>query len=81
MYPSIIEVKPGGDYTFSIKFENGEFGTLGIKPYLDFGIFQKSKDPEAFKRVKGSFDMIEWGSGGDLDPDFVYAKIRRAKTE
>lgn len=79
MYPSIIEVKPGDDYTLSITFENGEFGTLDIKQYLDFGVFQKLKDPEAFKRVRVSFDTIEWESGVDLDPEFVYLKIRGAK--
>ncbi len=26
MYPLIIEVKPGDDYTLSITFQNGEFG-------------------------------------------------------
>lgn len=80
MYPSIIEVKPNDDYTLNITFENGESGTLDIKQYLNFGIFVKLKDPEAFKRVRVAFDTIEWESGADLDPEFVYSKIKRAKT-
>jgi hypothetical protein len=80
MYPSIIGVKPGDDYKLSITFENGESGTLDIKQYLDFGLFRKLKDPEAFKRVRVSFDTIEWESGVDLDPEFVYSKILKEKT-
>lgn len=80
MYPSIIGVKPSDDYKLSITFENGESGTLDIKQYLDFGLFRKLRDPEAFKRVRVSFDTIEWESGVDLDPEFVYSNILKAKT-
>jgi len=80
MYPSIIKVKPSDDFKLSITFENGETGTLDIKQYLDFGNFRKLKDPQAFKRVRISFDTIEWESGVDLDPEFVYSKIIKTGT-
>ena len=37
-----------------------------MKPILDFGVFQQIKDYEAFKRVRVSFDTIEWECGVDL---------------
>ncbi|MEW6367727.1 MAG: DUF2442 domain-containing protein [Acidobacteriota bacterium] len=79
MYPSVREVVPGEDYMLSIVFDNGETGTLDMKQILGFGVFQRLKDQEAFKRVRVAFDTIEWDSGIDLDPEFVYAKCEIVK--
>ncbi len=77
MYPSVKSVVAGEDYTLSLEFDNGERGTLDMKPFLDFGVFQKLKDRVAFEQVRVAFDTIEWDSGADLDPEFVYARCRR----
>lgn len=79
MYPSVKEVVPGDDYILSVVFDNGESGTLDMKPFLDFGIFQRIKDRDAFKRVRVSFDTIEWDCGVDLDPEYVYTKCTASK--
>jgi hypothetical protein len=79
MYPSVKEVVPGDDYVLFIVFDNGECGSLDMKQVLDFGVFQRLKDLDAFKRVRVAFDTIEWDSGVDLDPEFVYAKCMGAK--
>jgi len=79
MYPSVREVVPGDDYILSIVFDNGESGTLDMKQVLDFGVFQRIKDPDAFRRVRVAFDTIEWDAGVDLDPEFVYAKCKAAR--
>ncbi len=79
MYPTIKEVIPGDDYKLHIVFENGERGTLDVRPFLDFGVFRRLKDQEAFKRVKVVFDTIEWDVGVDLDPEFVYSKVTSAQ--
>ncbi|ACH38265.1 protein of unknown function DUF2442 [Citrifermentans bemidjiense Bem] len=74
MYPAVIEVIPGNDYVLKVAFDNGECGLLDMKPVLEFGVFKRLKDEDAFKRVKVSFDTIEWDCGVDLDPEYVYAK-------
>ena len=74
MYPSVVKVVPGEDFTLAVAFDNGEEGTLDMRPYLGFGVFQKISDYEHFKRVLVAFDTIEWDRGVDLDPEFVYAK-------
>jgi hypothetical protein len=76
MYPFVKEVVPRDDYTLSVSFNNGEYGTLDMKPMLDFGVFQQLKDHEAFKRVRVAFDTIEWACGVDLDPEFIYAQCK-----
>ena len=76
MYPSVKNVTPSEDYILSVDFDNGEHGTLDMKPYLDFGIFQRLKEHGAFQHVRVAFDTIEWDSGVDLDPEFVYEKCQ-----
>jgi hypothetical protein len=76
MYPSIVKVTLGKNYVLSILFDNGESGTLDMKQFLDFGVFKRLKDHNAFKKVRVSFDTIEWESGIDLDPEFVYEECK-----
>jgi hypothetical protein len=80
MYSSVKNVIANEDYTLSIDFDNGERGILDIKPFLDFGVFRKIKDYSDFKQVRVSFDTIEWDSGVDLDPEFVYLKSQGNKS-
>ena len=81
MHPSVVKVAPGEGYVLSIVFDNGETGTLDMKEYLDFGVFKRLKDQNLFKKVRVSFDTIEWDSGIDLDPEFVYEKCRAGKQQ
>ncbi len=46
-----------------------------MSPFLAFGVFKKIRNKEQFKQVKVAFDTIEWSSGADLDPEFVYEKV------
>ena len=76
MYPAVKEVTAKENYILSVTFDNGEYGILDMKPFLDFGIFQDLKNQSAFNRVRVVFDTIEWESGVDLDPEFVYKKCK-----
>ena len=68
------EVTPDDNYVLSVVFDNGEKGYLDMKPVLDFGIFQRIKDNYAFRRVRVSFDAIEWDCGVNLDPEYAYSR-------
>ncbi len=74
MYPSVIAVSARKNYELIIEFDNGESGILDMKPFLELGVFKKLKELSEFKSVRVSFDTIEWNSGADLDPEFVYLK-------
>ena len=75
MYPSVTAVFVQDNYQLGITFNNGERGVLDMKPYLDFGIFQKLKETIFFSNVRVAFDTIEWSDVDvDLDPEFVYEK-------
>ncbi|WP_198264760.1 DUF2442 domain-containing protein [sulfur-oxidizing endosymbiont of Gigantopelta aegis] len=74
MYPSVKTVTASSDYELIIEFDNGECGILDMKPFLDKGVFKELKNHNEFKSVHVVFDTIEWNSGADLDPEFVYSK-------
>jgi Protein of unknown function (DUF2442) len=76
VYPSVSKVVPGENYTLIIDFDNGESGILDMKPFLNFGVFQRLKDCNMFMQVRVAFDTVEWDSGVDLDPEFVYTKCQ-----
>ncbi|MDQ7015937.1 MAG: DUF2442 domain-containing protein [Gammaproteobacteria bacterium] len=77
MYPAVIRVLAEEDYVLSIDFDNGEKGVLDMKPFLDFGLFRRITNVQEFEKVHVSFDTIEWASGADLDPEFVYLKCSK----
>ncbi len=79
MYPSVTKVVPDDNYVLHIEFDNDESGLLDMKPYLDFGVFQRLKDWNAFQCVRVAFDTVEWDVGVDLDPEFIYAKMQSTK--
>ena len=79
MYPSVTKVVPSEDFTLAITFDNGEKGVLDMMPYLGFGVFRRIAEYEQFKTVRVSFDTIEWNQGVDLDPEFVYAQVRKTE--
>ena len=72
MYLGIKEVRPLDDYKLELRFENDEKKIFDLKPYLNLGNFFELQDPEQFKKVRVSFDTIEWPNGIDLDPEFLY---------
>ena len=71
MYRSVQKVVPNEDFTLTVTFDNGEQGTLDMKPYLDFGVFQRTKDYDDFKRVRVALDTNLSGTRSNLDPKFV----------
>lgn len=79
MVPAVKNVTPGDEYVLSLVFDNGEEGTLDMKPFLDFGIFRRLRDYGFFQCVRVSFDTIAWGDEIDLDPEFVYEKCERVR--
>ena len=80
MYPAVISVKAHSDYSLSVTFDDGTTGTLDMKPYLDFGVFERLQVPAEFARVRVAFDTVQWACGVDLDPEFVRAKCRPLAT-
>lgn len=79
MYPAIVNVKPDDDYVLYLEFDNGVQGWMDMKPFINYGVFQKIKDRSMFKQVRIKFDTVEWDCGVDLDPEYVYEKCMKSE--
>jgi len=74
MWLSVINVEATNDHKLILTFENSEKRFLDMSQFFDFGRFVELKDLDKFKKVRVSFDTIEWENGLDLDPEFLYKK-------
>jgi hypothetical protein len=72
MYLSVVSVRPLDDYKLELVFENNEKKIFDVTPYLNRGVFQKLRDKDYFKKVKVSFDTVEWPDEIDLEPEVLY---------
>jgi hypothetical protein len=78
MTPNLTRVAAQENFVLALEFDNGESRVLDMKPYLDFGVFRKLQSPAFFSQVRVSFDTLEWPTGIDLAPDFIYNKSTTA---
>jgi len=74
MYHGVISVEPLDDFQLKLEFDNHEIKILDMKPFLDKGVFKELKDEALFRRVRVSFDTVDWDNRIDLDPEFLYAE-------
>jgi len=72
MYPRIVSVQPGKDFTLDLIFSNGETGVFDVKPLLGTGLFKELADPALFNSVRAFLGTIQWQNGLDLCPDTLY---------
>ena len=79
MNPAIVNVKTDDDYFLYLEFDNGEQGWMDMKPFINYGVFQKIKDRSMFQQVRINFDTVEWDCGVDLDPEYVYEKCMKSE--
>lgn len=68
----VIAVKANHDFTLDLQFNDGSVKRFDVKPYLEFGIFQKLKELAYFNRVRLAFGTVQWPHEQDFGPDTLY---------
>ena len=76
MYKGVMSVVAMDDYKLLLRFDNNESRIFDVKPILSCGRFAELNDLNLFKKVRVSFDTVEWDNGLDLDPEYLYAKSK-----
>ncbi len=71
-YPGVTSVKAAEDHRLILSFGNGEQRAFDVTPLLSCGRFRELASPEVFKKVRISYDTVEWENGLDLDPEYLY---------
>ena len=72
MNPRVVAVTPLDEHALLVRFNNGEQRRLDVRPYLDFGVFERLREPALFQLAQSDHGTVSWPGGIDLDPDSVY---------
>ena len=80
MYCDIISATYKEDYKLEIFFENGKFGMVDFKKYIEKGgVFKKLEDLEYFRKfaVNHELGVITWNNEVDLAPETIYSEATK----
>ncbi len=77
MYWDVIEVKPAGNRTLTVKFSDGLTGTIRIDPSYCTGVFSPLLDDKLLEQATVQYGAVTWPNGLDLAPDTMYKEIRQ----
>ena len=80
-YQGVKSVIAQDGYRLLIRFDNNEQRIFDAKELLTVGRFRELQDIDLFKKVRISFDTVEWENGLDLDPEYLYSKSRVIECE
>ena len=69
----IMDVDYVKDYTLALTFNDGVKKVVDIKPYLTGKAFESLLDLKNFKQYGLTHQTIEWASGVDFAPEFLYS--------
>ncbi len=77
------EVIPLPDYRLSLRFNNGESGTLDLSDELQGEVFEPLRDPALFATAYQHPVMrtVAWDNGADLAPEFLLELLQRQRTQ
>lgn len=81
MLKDIVAVEALDGYCLKLRFEDGVDGVVDLARLVSFiGVFAPLLDRKEFAavRINSELGTICWPSGGDLDPDVLYAVVTGA---
>jgi len=71
------------DYRLAITFNDGSSGIADLSSVTkakDAGIYAALADPAIFEQATISLGVVTWPNGADLDPAWMYERLREEKT-
>lgn len=72
MNPRVTTVIPLDGFALLLTFTNSEQRRMDVRPYLDYPVFERLRDPEFFALVQVDHGTVSWPGGIDLDPDSAF---------
>ena len=73
MLVRVIDVDYVKDYRLALTFSDGVKKTVDLKPHLKGKVFEPLLDLDNFRQYGLNHSTIEWASGADLAPEFLYS--------
>ncbi len=75
-----ISVLP--DYRLAVTFNDGSNGIADLSSVTkskDAGVYSVLADPAVFEQATISLGVVTWPNGADLDPAWMYERLREEK--
>ena len=74
MFLHVDDVTYLGDYKLRLTFNDGVIKDVDLADELEGEVFEPLRDVRLFRQVKVNPDIgtVEWPSGADLAPEFLY---------
>ena len=69
----IIDVDYVKDYTLALTFNDGVRKVVNLEPHLTGKVFEPLLDLKNFRQYGLTTQTLEWASGADLAPEFLYS--------
>ena len=81
MTPNLIDAKYLDRYRIEITFSDGTEGVINMESELWGEVFEPLKDLKLFRafRVNEELSTLEWPTGADLAPEFLYEQALHNK--
>jgi hypothetical protein len=70
------------DYRLAVTFNDDTSGIVDLSAVTtakDAGIYAVLADPAVFEQVTLTFGVVTWPNGADLDPAWMYERLREEK--
>lgn len=71
------------NYRLAVTFNDGSSGIADLSSVTktkDAGIYSALADPAIFEQATISLGVVTWPNGADLDPAWMYERLREEKT-
>jgi hypothetical protein len=75
MHYDVVYIELNGHLEFTVTFADGLSGQVRMLPSHLYGVFERLKDPEFFKRARVVDGFVCWPGEIDLAPDAMHAAI------
>ncbi|MBB1487634.1 DUF2442 domain-containing protein [Oceanospirillum sediminis] len=73
----VTEVSVKADNRLFVRFKDGVQGTVEFANSFFYGVFERLKDPEEFRRVMIEDGVVTWPGELDLAPDAMHDAIKK----
>lgn len=73
MKTDVSHVHALGNYCIEVTLQDERIGHFDMTPHLDFGLFNRLREPGYFARVDVQFGAVCWPDGQDIAPETLLA--------
>jgi hypothetical protein len=78
MIPEVVHAEYVRDFIISVRFADGQAGTVDLHDVLQGPMFEPLKNKDMFRQfsIHPQFKTLCWDNGADIAPEFLYEHLR-----